>query len=211
MGEAAYRLPGKLCVGLTGGIASGKTAVADTFAALGAHVVDTDQIARDVVEPGTLGLRALVEAFGRDILGADGRLDRRAMRERAFADTGVRETLEAILHPLIRQELWRRAEESDNPVQVLVIPRLVESGMSAMVDRVLVVDCPRETQIDRLLRRDAETREQAERILAAQVSREARLAHADDVIDNSGNLDLLQRSVEEMYRHYRNLAGPGAA
>lgn len=193
---------GKLCVGLTGGIASGKSAVASLLADLGANVVDTDEIARDVVAPGQPALRAIAEAFGQDILAGDGDLDRRKMRERVFANATARKQLEAILHPLIRQELWRRVDASDNPIQVLVIPLLVESGLAASVDRVLVVDCPRQTQIERLLQRDAETPEQAERMLDAQASRESRLAVADDIIDNSGSLATLQLSVKDIYARY---------
>ncbi len=194
--------PGKLCVGLTGGIASGKSAAAEMLAKLGANVVDTDVIAREVVAPGQPGLDAIVEEFGRDILDESGGLDRRMMRNTVFSNPESRARLEAILHPLIRQELWRQVDESDNPIQVLVIPLLVESGLSDMVDRVLVVDCPRQTQVQRLLSRDGETLEQAERILSAQASREARLAAADDIIDNSGSLAMLAQSVQEIYNSY---------
>ena len=201
--------PGKLCVGLTGGIASGKSAVATMLAQLGANVVDTDVIARDVVAPGQPALKAIVEAFGQDILDEHGALDRPMMRKKVFSNPESRARLEAILHPLIRKELWRRVDESDNPVQVLVIPLLVESGLPDMVDRVLVVDCPRQTQLERLLDRDGETPEQAERILGAQATRKARLAAADDVIDNSGSLAQLAQSVREIYRSYLCLAGSG--
>ncbi|MCJ7556566.1 MAG: dephospho-CoA kinase, partial [Gammaproteobacteria bacterium] len=191
----------------TGGIASGKSAVASILADLGANVVDTDEIARDVVAPGDPGLQAIVEAFGRDILTRDAHLDRRKMREQVFSSTGARTRLEAILHPLIREELWRKVDASDNPVQVLVIPLLVESGLESTVDRVLVVDCPRQIQLERLLQRDAETTEQAERILDAQASREARLAVADDIIDNSGSLAMLQLSVQDIYAGYLGHVG----
>ena len=196
-----------MCVGLTGGIASGKSAVASVLADLGANVVDTDEIARDVVAAGQPGLQAIVKAFGPDILTPDGSLDRRKMRERVFSNTQARTQLEAILHPLIREELWRRVDVSDNPIQVLVIPLLVESGLASSVDRVLVVDCPRQIQIERLQDRDTETPEQAERILAAQVTREARLALADDVIDNSGSLAMLQLSVQDLYARYLGYVG----
>lgn len=172
------------------------------LAQLGANVVDTDIIARDVVAPGQPALQAIVEAFGKDILDEHGALDRPMMRKKVFSNPESRTRLEAILHPLIRQELWRRVDESDNPIQVLVIPLLVESGLSDMVDRVLVVDCPRQTQVERLLERDAETPEQVERILSAQATREARLAAADDIIDNSGSLAMLSQSVEEIYKCY---------
>ena len=177
------------------------------LARLGAHVVDTDIIARDVVAPGQPALEAIVEAFGQEILDENGGLDRRMMRNKVFSNPESRTRLEAILHPLIRQELWRRVDESDNPIQVLVIPLLVESGLSGMVDRVLVVDCPRQTQVKRLLSRDAETPEQAERILSAQATREARLAAADDIVDNSGSLAMLAQSVQEIYASYLSHTG----
>ena len=170
--ESGTRRRGKLLVGLTGGIASGKTTVAELFRELGASVVDTDEIARRVVMPGQAGLAAMVNAFGRDILDDAGALDRARMRSRVFADPQARRRLESILHPLIREEMWRRVDASDNPVQILVIPLLVESGLAGLVDRVLVVDCPRQVQLQRLLQRDGETPEQAERILASQASRE---------------------------------------
>jgi dephospho-CoA kinase len=130
------------------------------------------------------------------------------MRSRVFADPKARRRLESILHPLIREEMWRRVDKSENPVQILVIPLLVESGLAALVDRVLVVDCPRQIQLQRLLQRDGETPEQAERILAAQASREARLAVADDVIDNSGSLAHLQQATADIYRRYYQHATP---
>lgn len=197
---------GKLCVGLTGGIASGKTTVADLLGQLGANVVDTDEIAREVVMPGKAGLAAIVHAFGADILDESGALDRSQMRRRVFADPKARRRLESILHPLIREEMWRRVDKSENRVQILVIPLLVESGLAALVDRVLVVDCPRQVQLQRLLQRDGETPEQAERILAAQASREARLAVADDVIDNSGSLAHLQQATADIYQRYHQHA-----
>jgi dephospho-CoA kinase len=179
------------------------------LARLGANVVDTDIIARDVVAPGQPALETIVEEFGQDILDESGGLDRPMMRKKVFSNPESRARLEAILHPLIRQELWRRVDESDKPIQVLVIPLLVESDLSAMVDRVLVVDCPRQTQVKRLLSRDGETPEQAERILSAQATREARLAAADDIIDNTGSLAMLAQSVQEIYSSY--LAHTGSA
>jgi len=200
--EGGRRRRGKLLVGLTGGIASGKTTVAEIFRELGASVVDTDEIARQVVMPGAAGLVAMVNAFGRDILDEAGGLDRARMRARVFADPQARRRLESILHPLIREQMWRQVDASDNPVQVLVIPLLVESALAGLVDRVLVVDCPRQVQLQRLLQRDGETPEQAERILAAQASREARLAAANDIIDNSGSLARLREEAAELYRRY---------
>jgi dephospho-CoA kinase len=195
-----------LFVALTGGIATGKTAVAELFAQHGVPVLDTDQIARDVVEPGAPALGKLVEAFGPDILDAAGRLDRARMRERVFADPTQRHLLESITHPAIRDELARRAAVVDGVYQVHVIPLLVESGRMDAYDRVLVVDCPQEQQISRLLKRDGMDLELARRILAAQASREARLSAADDVIVNTGTLEELRQFVLTLHRNYERLA-----
>lgn len=203
--------PRPLRIGLTGGIASGKSTVADRFAALGATVIDTDQIAREVVEPGQPALAALVTALGPAILDAAGRLDRRQLRQRIFAEPATRRRVESIVHPAIRAELRRRAETAGGPYQLLVIPLLAEGGRPPeLVDRVLVVDCAEESQIERLMLRDGETRESAARALAAQAPRRARLAIADDVIDNSGSAAALEARVAELDRHYRELAAAGA-
>jgi dephospho-CoA kinase len=195
-----------LFVALTGGIASGKTAVADIFASLGVPVLDTDQIAREVVEPASPTLSQLISEFGQDILDASGRLDRARMRERVFKNPGERQRLEAITHPAIRAELARRAAEAGGDYQIHVIPLLVETGRAKDYERVLVVDCPEEKQIERLMSRDRATREEAKRILAAQVTREQRLAVADDVIENTGTLAQLRDSVQELHRRYLQLA-----
>jgi dephospho-CoA kinase len=193
-------------VALTGGIASGKTTVADLFAELGVPVIDTDVIARQVVEPGQPALAAVIEAFGTDVLDADGRIDRRRMRERVFGDTDARRRLEAILHPAIRVEMEHQSREAGGPYQLLVIPLLVESGRRDHVDRVLVVDVPEATQVERLVRRDAVPREQAEVALRAQATRDARLAFADDVIENTGNVATLEARVAELHDRYLRLA-----
>jgi dephospho-CoA kinase len=195
-----------LLIALTGGIATGKSAVAEFFAKLGVPVLDTDQIARDVVEPGTATLAKLVDAFGAGILDAKGRLDRARMRERVFADPTQRHLLESITHPAIRDELARRSAAIEDGYQVHVIPLLVESARSGAYDRVLVVDCPQEQQIARLLARDGTSLELARRILAAQASREARLSVADDVIVNTGTLEQLQQFVLTLHRNYELLA-----
>jgi dephospho-CoA kinase len=201
-------------VGLTGGIASGKSAVADAFARRGTPIVDTDAIARDVVEPGRPALAEVVRAFGPGVLDADGRLDRRALRTLVFAQPELRRRLEAILHPAIRAEMHARADAAAGPYVVVAIPLLVENGLQAQVDRVLVVDCPPEVQLARLLARDGETPEGARRILAAQASREARLAAADDVIVNDGSLAELDARVDALHRTYlvraAGAAAPGA-
>ena len=195
-----------LRVALTGGIASGKSTVADLFAARGVPVIDTDLIAREVVEPGTPALAAVVEAFGPEVLGADGRLDRRRMRERIFGDAAARRRLEGILHPAIRAEMARRSLAAGGPYQVLVIPLLAEGGRRDHVDRVLLVDVPEELQVERLMRRDGVSREQAAASLGAQAGRAARLAIADDVILNTGRADDLDHEVTALDGKYRKLA-----
>lgn len=195
-----------LRVALTGGIASGKSTVADLFAARGVPVIDTDVIAREVVEPGTPALAAVVEAFGPEVLGADGRLDRRRMRERIFGDAAARRRLEGILHPAIRAEMARRSLAAGGPYQVLVIPLLAEGGRRDHVDRVLLVDVPEELQVERLMRRDGVSREQAAASLGAQAGRAARLAIADDVILNTGRADDLDHEVTALDGKYRKLA-----
>jgi dephospho-CoA kinase len=195
-----------LLIGLTGGIASGKSAVAEIFAQLGAPVLDTDQIARDVVEPGTPTLARLVAEFGPEILDANGRLDRARMRARVFADPEQRKRLEAITHPAIREELAARAQRAQGPYQIHVIPLLVESGRADLYDRVLLVDTSEEAQLKRLLARDGSSQEQARQILAAQASREDRLDAADDVIVNTGTLQDLHQFVQTLHRNYTMLS-----
>ena len=195
-----------LRIGLTGGIASGKSVVADLFGELGVPVIDTDIIARDVVAPGQPALDEIRARFGDEMIAEDGNLDRGAMREAIFADDDARRDLEAILHPRIGAETRRQADAAEGAYQLIVVPLLVGSPLADYVDRVLVVDCEEETQIDRLLARDAETREQAQRILAAQASREQRLAIADDVINNDHSLAHVHDQVEDLDRKYRRIA-----
>jgi len=196
-----------LRIGLTGGIASGKTTVTDLFADAGAVVIDTDVIAREVVEPGKPTLAALVQALGPDILDREGRLDRAQMRRRIFTDVETRRTVESILHPAILAELGRQSVAAGGPYQVLVIPLLVEGDRAGLVDRVLVVDCPVEMQIARLVARDGETEESAREMLAAQARRQERLAAADDVIVNDGTPADLADQVAVLDRQYRKMAG----
>ena len=195
-----------LRIGLTGGIASGKSTVAELFAGRGVTVLDTDRIAREVVEPGQPALAALVQALGSDILSRDGRLDRALLRRRIFADAAARRTVEGILHPAILEALGRQSVVAPGPYQVLVIPLLVEGDYAGLVDRVLVVDCPEELQVERLMNRDGETREGALAMLAAQVSRRERLAAADDVIVNDGPAGVLERQVAGLDSKYREMA-----
>lgn len=198
-------------VALTGGIASGKTTVANLFAALGVPVIDTDVIARAVVEPGQPALAAVIAAFGRDVLDADGRLDRRRMRERIFSDREAQRRLETILHPAIRSEMERLSREAGGVYQLLVIPLLTEGGRRGHVDRVLLVDVPEAVQVERLISRDGVTHEQAQAALSAQASRAARLAWADDVVANTGRIDDLRTRIVELDALYRRLAAARTA
>jgi dephospho-CoA kinase len=195
-----------LRIGLTGGVASGKSTVAEMFAELGVPVVDTDVIAREVVEPGTPALDEIRETFGDEVIAADGSLDRTAMRGIVFADDAAREALEAIVHPRIRAETIAQATAAGGEYQLIVVPLLVESPLRSFVDRVLVVDCSEETQVIRLLARDAGSDGQARRMLAAQASREARLAIADDVIGNEGDLGDTRRQVLQLHENYLEAA-----
>jgi dephospho-CoA kinase len=195
-----------LRVGLTGGVASGKSTVADLFAQLGAVVLDTDQIAHEIVEPGQPALSQLIAALGNGILGPDGRLDRPRLRARMFADEELRRAVESVLHPLILAELGRRSEAAAGPYQILVIPLLVEGDYAGLVDRVLVVDCPPEMQIERLMLRDDETRVGAQAMLDAQAGRLERLKVADDLIVNNGAVTDLGKLVADLDRQYRRLA-----
>ncbi|MGI9223110.1 MAG: dephospho-CoA kinase [Woeseiaceae bacterium] len=191
-----------LRVGLTGGIASGKSTVADMFAELGVPVIDTDVIAREVVQPGEPALDEIREAFGDQVIGPDGNLDRAAMRMIVFADESARHELEKILHPRIRNTAMQQADRARGDYQLIVVPLLVESPLRSFVDRVLVVDCDEQTQIGRLLARDAETEQQARRMLAAQASREDRLAIADDIIYNDGDLQKTRDQALILHRNY---------
>ena len=193
-------------IALTGGIASGKSTVADLFAALGVPVIDTDVIARQVVEPGQPALAEVVAAFGAECLDDSGRIDRRRMRELIFADPDARRRLEAILHPAIREEMARRSLAAGGPYQLLVIPLLAEGGRRDHVDRVLLVDVPEETQVQRLMARDSVSREQARASLNAQARRAARQALADDVLVNTGGVDELRQAVASLDARYRELA-----
>lgn len=191
-----------LRIGLTGGIACGKSLVADLFAALGVSVIDTDVVAREVVEPGQPALDEILEAFGPELMGEDGHLDRRALRARVFADPAQRHRLEGILHPRIRARTLEQAAEATGPYLVIVVPLLVESGFDRLVDEVVVVDCPEAEQRARLRARDGDDAVQADRMMAAQLGRDARLAAADAVIDNSGSISATRAQVERLHEQY---------
>jgi dephospho-CoA kinase len=193
-------------VGLTGGIASGKSTAAKFFGALGVPILDSDQVARQVVEPGQPPLERLVERFGRGILTPDGHLDRPKLRDIVFTDPLARADLEALTHPAIGAALEARSAEAGGPYQILVIPLLVEKNLAANVDRVLVVDCDERVQIKRLRTRDGSTLEQARAILAAQATRAARLKAAHDVITNDSDVSAVQSQVAALHPHYLELA-----
>ena len=198
-------------IGLTGGIASGKSTVADLFAEHGVSVIDTDIIARQVVEPGCSALEEIGAEFGEHVIDRAGRLDRAAMRKIVFADDAARERLEAILHPIIREETRRQVLAADGDYVLVVVPLLIESPLRDHVDRILVVDCSEATQLRRLLARDSESEEQARRILAAQASREQRLAAADDIIRNDDDMVFTKSQANALHTFYRNLSKAASA
>ena len=193
-------------VGLTGGIASGKSTAAKFFGALGVPILDSDQIARDVVEPGQPPLERLVERFGPAILTPDGHLDRPALRNIVFSDPKARADLEALTHPAIGAAMEARSAAAGGPYQILVIPLLVEKNLAAHVDRVLVVDCDEELQVRRLRDRDGSTAAQVQAILKAQAPRAARLKAADDVIKNDSDMSAVRDQVAALHTRYLELA-----
>jgi dephospho-CoA kinase len=193
-------------VGLTGGIASGKSTAAKFFGALGVPIIDTDQLARVVVEPGQPPLERLVERFGPSILTADGHLDRPVLRTIIFSDPKARADLEALTHPAIGAAVEARSAEAGGEYQILVIPLLVEKGLGSQLDRVLVVDCEEDLQIRRLQARDGSTLAEARAILDAQASRSARLKAAHDVLRNEGDMGAVRDQVAELHPRYLELA-----
>ncbi|MBD9469966.1 dephospho-CoA kinase [Pseudoxanthomonas sp. PXM01] len=198
-------------IGLTGGIASGKSALEKAFAAHGIVVADADLLAREVVQPGTPALAAVVERFGRDVLLADGQLDRAALRQRVFGNDGERRALEAILHPAIRVRLQEICRNATSPYAIAMVPLLTEGGGRAAypwLHRILVVDTPAAVQKARLMQRDGIDADLAERMMAAQASRADRLALADDIIVNDGDIAHLQRAADALHRRYLALAAP---
>jgi dephospho-CoA kinase len=196
-----------LVVGVTGGIGSGKTTVTRLFEQRGAGVVDTDEIARALTAPGGEAIAAIRARFGEGYLDADGGLDRGAMRALAFRDPAARRDLEAILHPMIRAHADRMIDALDTPYVLLVIPLLVETGgKRSGMTRVLVIDCPEQVQIERVVHRSGLSAGQVKSIMAVQATRAQRLAHADDIIDNSGDQAGLAVQVDSLHRRYVSLA-----
>lgn len=196
----------KYTVALTGGIGSGKSTVANAFAQLGIQVVDADIIARQVVEPGSPALEAIVDHFGPQMLSSKGELNRRLLRERIFDNENEKAWLNALLHPLIQQETQRQIAQATSPYVIWVVPLLVENQLQHRANRVLVVDVSRETQRQRTILRDNVSPELTEKILAAQATREARLAVANDVIDNNGAPDAIASDVARLHARYLQYA-----
>lgn len=199
-------------VAITGGIGSGKTTVANQFAELGIEVVDADVIAREVVEPGTPALAAIATHFGSEVITPAGQLDRRRLRERVFTDPQAKSWLNALLHPLIRTEMQRQCAAARSPYCLLVVPLLVENRLTALANRVLVIDVDEATQIERTCRRDGVSHEEAQAILAAQASRAERLAAADDVLDNqNGTPEAIKSRILALHETYLAFASQQAS
>lgn len=195
-----------LRVGLTGGIGSGKSTVADFFAARGVPIIDTDELARELVRPGEAAHTEIVRQFGADVLDPSGALDRSKMRGRVFNDPMQRKRLEAILHPRIRTEVRRRLAKFHAPYTIVAIPLLIETEVGDLVDRILVVDCDESLQVQRVSARSGMEPDEVRRIMTAQTSRKERLAHADDVIENNTDLAQLEEQVTRLHKRYQALA-----
>ena len=194
-------------LGLTGGIGSGKSAAAERFVELGVHLVDADQAARWVVEPGRPALASIVERFGAGVLLEDGQLDRAALRQQIFADPAQRQWLEQLLHPLIGQEIFSYLAKAETPYAVYISPLLIESGQYRKTQRILVIDAPPELQVQRTLLRDNTSAEHVQAILKAQVGRVERLRHADDVVVNDRDVPTLHAEIDRLHHFYLTLRG----
>lgn len=199
-------MPCKLRIGLTGGIGSGKTEVSRYFSTLGAEVIDTDLVARELVEPGQPSLQELIGIFGSEILETDGSLNRAALRKIVFSDPKLRKRLEKLLHPRILQRAIAQATRSQAAYCILVVPLLIETDSVYPVERILVVDSPQKLQYARVMERDGLSREQIDAILATQVSRQRRLAAADDVIVNDGDIQSLHQAIDRFHEVYLGLS-----
>jgi dephospho-CoA kinase len=196
-------------VGLTGGIGSGKSAAADEFAKLGATIVDTDAIAHELTQKGGAAVADVAKLFGSKFLDPTGSMDRKKMRDHVFADPAAKRALEALLHPMIRAESARRIAAARGPYVVHVVPLLIESpDYRSRVDRVLVVDCPEETQVERVRARSGLSEPEVRAVMRGQISRTERLAAADDVIENGGSRDALRNQVAALHRKYLQFASP---
>jgi len=196
-----------LVIGLTGGIGSGKTTVSDLFSALGVPIIDTDVIARQLVQPGQQALSDISAWFGNDVLNPDGSLNRSKLGDMTFTNSETRKKLEAILHPRIREQVTRQLQQLQSPYAIVVIPLLIETGDQSYIDRILVVDCEQKNQIKRVQLRDHRSQQQTENILQAQASREQRLSAADDIVENNADQSTLIQKVEDLHHKYLALAG----
>lgn len=195
-----------LRVGLTGGIGSGKSTVAHQFGARGVPIIDTDQIAHAMVQPGTAALADIIKQYGDGVLDTRGALNRDKLRTLVFNDSEERKRLETILHPRIRAEVKRQLDGLDAPYVIVAVPLLIETGFDDLVDRILVVDADETLQIERTTRRSGIAAQEIQKIISAQAAREQRLARADDVIDNNGDLVALERQVTQLHQRYLSLA-----
>jgi dephospho-CoA kinase len=195
-----------LRIGLTGGIASGKTTVSKLFEGLGIPIIDADEISRSLVEPGKPALRAIAETLGQDLINTDGTLNRERLRKRVFDDTQARQQLENILHPQIYVTMTKAAQAIDDPYCILAIPLLIETGQQGFVDRILLVDCPVELQKQRLAQRGSLSQTLIDTIIACQATREQRRACADDIIDNTGDLNVLETKIKQLDCLYKSIS-----
>ncbi|HIF9183954.1 TPA: dephospho-CoA kinase [Photobacterium damselae] len=193
-------------VGLTGGIGSGKTTVANLFARYGVDLIDADMIARDVVAPNSAGLAAIIDKFGADITLENGELDRAQLRQLIFSKPELKEWLNQLLHPMIRQQMLAQIQASTSPYCLLIVPLMVENNLQALTQRLLVVDVDEQVQIQRTQQRDKVPLEQVKKILASQASRSERLAAADDVITNNDDEQVLYPQVEKLHQYYLALS-----
>jgi dephospho-CoA kinase len=193
-------------VGISGGIGSGKTTVTNLFAEYGIEVIDADLIAREVVEPGTLGLSAIIDKFGQSVLDDSGHLNRATLRTLVFNDIAVKDWLNQLLHPLIREQMLVQTENAKSVYCLLSVPLLVENKLYEQVDRVVIVDVDEQVQLQRTVLRDKTNEQQIRAIMAAQATRQQRLAVADDVIDNNGQTEDLVKQVTQLHKHYLQLA-----
>lgn len=197
----------KFVVGLTGGIGSGKTTVANLFAEEGVDLVDADIVAREVVAKGSKGLEAIIAHFGTEVLTEAGELDRAQLRQRVFSDEQQRQWLNQLLHPMIRQEMLSQVENATSDYVIMVVPLLFENGLDRLVNRTLVVDISPELQISRTVKRDNVDATQVNNIINSQCSRSEKLARADDVIDNQGEISKLKQEVQALHQRYLQLSG----
>jgi dephospho-CoA kinase len=196
----------RFVVGLTGGICSGKTTVANLFSRQGIEIIDADEISRTLVKTGRPALKAIIKHFGSSITDAEGNLDRKQLRELVFADNAEKEWLENLLHPLVQQEIQRQVAASSSQYVIIVVPLLLESDNYRDVDRILVIDVPEDVQLERIKKRDGSSETLARSIMDAQMKREERLESADDVISNNSGMDSLEKQVKNLHHQYLQLS-----